>query len=219
MLNDPVILRQTMEFARNPGMMQEMMRRTDRAVSNLESLPGGFNHLQRIYRDVQEPMMNAATGLGGNRNPFAELAGGQTGTTQQGRENSEPLPNPWSRAPGTTTTTGSSTASTTGTTGGSAPADQRPSQPGIQNLMSQLTSNPELLQNSMQAPYMQVCAPSLPPSPSLPSFTADVPALPGDDASDVLESATGRIADDEQSLGGRQSADAGADAFADARNA
>lgn len=128
MLNDPVILRQTMEFARNPGMMQEMMRRTDRAVSNLESLPGGFNHLQRIYRDVQEPMMNAATGLGGNRNPFADLAGGQTGNTQQGRENSEPLPNPWSRGGGAPANTGgsnsSATAPSTATTGTGPTSEQ-----------------------------------------------------------------------------------------------
>lgn len=61
MLNNPEMLRQTMEMARNPSMLQELMRTQDRALSNLESIPGGFSALQRMYRDVQEPFMNAAT--------------------------------------------------------------------------------------------------------------------------------------------------------------
>ena len=40
MLNNPEMLRQTMEFARNPAMLQEVMRSHDRALSNLESIPG-----------------------------------------------------------------------------------------------------------------------------------------------------------------------------------
>lgn len=76
----------------------------------VQSLPGGFNALQRMYRDIQEPMMNAATeGLGNN--PFSALAGeGNSQTTQRGVENTEPLPNPWgggstTSAPTTTTST------------------------------------------------------------------------------------------------------------------
>ena len=42
MLNNPDILRQTMEIARNPAMMQELMRNQDRAMSNLESIPGNL---------------------------------------------------------------------------------------------------------------------------------------------------------------------------------
>lgn len=40
MLNNPDLLRQTMELARNPSMLQELMRNHDRAISNLESIPG-----------------------------------------------------------------------------------------------------------------------------------------------------------------------------------
>lgn len=50
----------TMELARNPAMMQEMMRNQDRALSNLESIPGGYNALRRMYTDIQEPMFSAA---------------------------------------------------------------------------------------------------------------------------------------------------------------
>ena len=38
----------------------------------VQSIPGGFNALQRMYRDIQEPMMSAAQdSFGGN--PFASL--------------------------------------------------------------------------------------------------------------------------------------------------
>lgn len=84
MLNDPDLLRQSMEIVRNPAMMQEMVRNYDRALSNIEAFPGGMNHLQRIFRDIQEPLMDAAVGMGSDRsnssesstnNPFANLAG------------------------------------------------------------------------------------------------------------------------------------------------
>ena len=45
MLNNPDVLRQTMEIARNPAMLQELMRNQDRAMSNLESIPGTPNRL------------------------------------------------------------------------------------------------------------------------------------------------------------------------------
>lgn len=85
MLNNPDLLRQTMELARNPSMLQELMRSHDRALSNLESVPGGYSALQRIYRDIQEPMMNAATeSFAGN--PFTGLIDNSTGTNpQQGK--------------------------------------------------------------------------------------------------------------------------------------
>ena len=34
-------------------MLQELMRNQDRAMSNLESIPGGQSALQRMYRDIQ----------------------------------------------------------------------------------------------------------------------------------------------------------------------
>lgn len=110
-LNDPAILRQTLEAARNPELMREMMRNTDRAMSNIESSPEGFNMLRRMYENVQEPFLNATT-PGGNdpgSNPFAALLGNQGATNTAntrpatGSEttpgsaapNSNPLPNPW----------------------------------------------------------------------------------------------------------------------------
>ncbi|KAK8564375.1 hypothetical protein V6N13_005395 [Hibiscus sabdariffa] len=121
-LNDPSILRQTLEAARNPELMREMMRNTDRAMSNIEASPEGFNMLRRMYENVQEPFLNATT-MGGNNgnnpgsNPFAALLGNQDGSqarnstnntsttnseTAQGQTapNTNPLPNPWSSTVG-----------------------------------------------------------------------------------------------------------------------
>ncbi|KAF9164423.1 Ubiquilin-4 [Mortierella sp. AD010] len=56
MLNDPSFLRQSLDMARNPKLMKQALRNNDRALSNLEMIPGGFNHLRRMYHSVQEPM-------------------------------------------------------------------------------------------------------------------------------------------------------------------
>ncbi|KAK4430359.1 Ubiquitin domain-containing protein DSK2b [Sesamum alatum] len=116
-LNDPGTLRQTMEAARNPELMREMMRNTDRAMSNIESTPEGFNMLRRMYENVQEPFLNATTSAVDSRsdvvsNPFGALLGAHgggpgrenlTSPTTAGPEtmanvsapNTIPLPNPW----------------------------------------------------------------------------------------------------------------------------
>lgn len=159
MLNNPELMRQTMELARNPAMLQELMRSQDRAMNNLESLPGGFNALQRMYRDVQEPMMSAAQEQFGG-NPFASLVGNSGNSTgqQQGQENTDPLPNPWSSNRSTSSTT---TANTGTGTGGMF------NTPGMQSLLSQMSSNPQLMQNMIQAPYMQAMLQSLSADPEL----------------------------------------------------
>ncbi|KAK6922512.1 Ubiquitin-like domain [Dillenia turbinata] len=114
-LNDPGILRQTLEAARNPELMREMMRNTDRAMSNIESSPEGFNMLRRMYETVQEPFLNATIMAGntGNEgsNPFSALLGTQGTAETRERStpssdsatgspvpNTNPLPNPWSSA-------------------------------------------------------------------------------------------------------------------------
>ncbi|KAL6561018.1 hypothetical protein OROGR_003808 [Orobanche gracilis] len=134
-LNDPSILRQTLEAARNPELMREMMRNTDRAMSNIESSPEGFNMLRRMYENVQEPFLNATTTGGGGAaadagsNPFAALLGNQSGNqTREGPDlstdgpeatpgttipNSNPLPNPWSNT-GNSRTNNAATTNPTG---------------------------------------------------------------------------------------------------------
>ncbi|CAL1526136.1 unnamed protein product [Lymnaea stagnalis] len=171
MLNNPELMRQTMELARNPAMMQELMRSQDRAMSNLESIPGGFNALQRMYRDIQEPMMSAAQETIGS-NPFASLvSNGSVGeNTQQGRENRDPLPNPWggssaTRTPGSNTTTPAADPAVA--TGLFIAFVGMFNTPGMQSLMQQMMQNPQMISNMLQAPYMQSMMQSLSANPEL----------------------------------------------------
>ncbi|XP_060033491.1 ubiquilin-3 [Erinaceus europaeus] len=96
-LNNPEIMRQTLEFLRNPAMMQEMMRSQDRALSNLESIPGGYNVLRTMYTDIMDPMLNAVQEqFGGNPFAAATTASAASSSSQPLRmENRDPLPNPW----------------------------------------------------------------------------------------------------------------------------
>ncbi|NWW42390.1 UBQL1 protein, partial [Pedionomus torquatus] len=189
MLNNPDIMRQTLELARNPAMMQEMMRNQDRALSNLESIPGGYNALRRMYTDIQEPMLNAAQEQFGG-NPFASLVSNVStgGDSQPSRtENRDPLPNPW--APQSSSQTSTSGTSTSGESGGSSSAGNSTSgstgqsstvpnlgpgvgagmfnTPGMQSLLQQITENPQLMQNMLSAPYMRSMMQSLSQNPDL----------------------------------------------------
>merc|ERR1719181_2324730 len=71
-LNDPALLRQSMEHARNPNLMREMMRNTDRAMSNIEMHPEGFNILRRMYNTIQQPLNDMPSAfLGGQADDHA----------------------------------------------------------------------------------------------------------------------------------------------------
>lgn len=168
MLNHPDLLNQTMELARNPSMLQELMRSHDRAMSNLESVPGGYNALQRIYRDIQEPMLNAATDTF-SRNPFSGLVDNNPSGTnpQQGSENRNPLPNPW--APGQT--------------GTDAPSANNPppnvlNTPAMQSLLQQMSENPSMMSNLLNAPYTRSMMEALAADPNMASsFLSQNPLL------------------------------------------
>ncbi|CAJ0945143.1 unnamed protein product [Ranitomeya imitator] len=187
MLNNPDIMRQTLELARNPAMMQEMMRNQDRALSNLESIPGGYNALRRMYTDIQEPMLNAAQEQFGG-NPFASLmsnASQNAGNQPSRTENRDPLPNPWAPQSGSTgspSTGGNGDASTGNSTGNSATSTTTSATlpnlssglgagmfntPGMQSLMQQISENPQLMQNMLSAPYMRNMMQSLSQNPEL----------------------------------------------------
>ncbi|XP_050997296.1 ubiquilin-2 [Acomys russatus] len=197
LLNNPDIMRQTLEIARNPAMMQEMMRNQDLALSNLESIPGGYNALRRMYTDIQEPMLNAAQEQFGG-NPFATVGSSSSsgeGTQPSRTENRDPLPNPWAPPPATqssvTTTTTTSSGSVSGSSSSSATSGNTVaaanymasifSTPGMQGLLQQITENPQLIQNMLSAPYMRSMMQSLTQNPDLatqmmlssPLFTAN----------------------------------------------
>jgi len=167
MLNNPEVLRQMMEIARNPSRLQEMTRTMDRQMQNLEAMPGGMNILQRMYRDVQEPVLNAM----GGPNPFQDLRGANnTPAPVPSTETSDPAPNPWASTP--RPAPGSTTTPTPPTSGAGAPLGAALAQnggmftsPGMQSLMGQMRDNPTLMSQMMSAPYMQSMFSSLQANP------------------------------------------------------
>ncbi|KAG1714848.1 Ubiquilin-1 [Nymphon striatum] len=175
MLNNPDLLRQTMELARNPAMLTELMRSQDRALSNLESIPGGYNALRRMYTDIQEPMLNAAQEQLGS-NPFTALLNNSSNTSadaQRGTQNTNPLPNPWSSG-GSTGGTRSGSSTTTPTSGNdtktenpSSTGNSMFSTPGMQSLMQQITQNPQLMQNMLNAPHTREMFSALSSNPDI----------------------------------------------------
>ncbi|KAF1768428.1 hypothetical protein GCK72_000240 [Caenorhabditis remanei] len=144
-INDPNMMRQTMEMMRNPNMMNEMMRNHDQAIRNLQGLPGGEAALERLYTDVQEPLMNsAASSLGGN--PFASLRSDQQQprVDRAGQENNEALPNPWA-------SNNSQSSNNSAPNNRSNDFSSMMDSPGMSSLMEQMMSNPSI-QASMFSP-------------------------------------------------------------------
>uniref|UniRef100_A0A8C6RTV1 Ubiquilin-3 n=2 Tax=Nannospalax galili TaxID=1026970 RepID=A0A8C6RTV1_NANGA len=171
-LNNPEIMRQTMEFLCNPSMMQEMMRSQDRALSNLESTPGGYNVLHTMYTEIMDPMLNAVQEQFGG-NPFATTTTANATTTscQPSRtENCDPLPNPWI-----------STHGSSGGRQGRQPGDQNASEiksraPSFLGNIGLFDYLQQLLENSQSlGPYMQGTVSTPSPSQELPLSGNRVP--------------------------------------------
>lgn len=52
MLHDDAFMQDSLEKFRNPSMMREMLRSTDRAMSHIEAVPGGFDALRHMYDEL-----------------------------------------------------------------------------------------------------------------------------------------------------------------------
>mmetsp|Transcript_20243 Transcript_20243/g.23103 ORF Transcript_20243/g.23103 Transcript_20243/m.23103 type:complete len:555 (+) Transcript_20243:121-1785(+) len=107
-MNNPQLLRQSMEMMRNPQAMQHMMRSQDLAMSQLENMPGGFAALSSMYRDVQEPMMEAMQS--GNRDTSGSTGSANAANARSGAAGTA-MPNPWGN-PAQTSNQSSGTSTT-----------------------------------------------------------------------------------------------------------
>jgi ubiquilin len=90
-----------MEMMRNPQARQQMQRSQELAMSQLENHPGGFQHLRRMYNEVQEPMERAMSGGNDSSASSSSTPVSTTGALPNpGSSPSQsspqaPLPNPW----------------------------------------------------------------------------------------------------------------------------
>ena len=87
-------MQQALKAAQNPEYYNEMLKSNDRALRNIESLPGGFSALSRMYNQIENPMERAMDDMfrqrfGSNETKISEV------DTSQGPTH-EPMENPWS---------------------------------------------------------------------------------------------------------------------------
>ncbi|KAI8899328.1 hypothetical protein BC833DRAFT_586103 [Globomyces pollinis-pini] len=92
-LSDPNFLQEMTKAVKNPKLMQEMMRNQDRALSNIESIPGGFNHLSSMFKSMDGPRTADPSTEEANRR-MAIMLGANNKSPTDG-PNTDALPNPW----------------------------------------------------------------------------------------------------------------------------
>jgi ubiquilin len=174
-LTDPETLRRMMNTMTNPSLMAEQMRNNDRAMSNIEMMPGGFNALRRMYTDVQAPMERAA------ERDMDAAAPTATRTVNP----DEPLPNPWGGAGGGAGGGGAAMPPagggfSMGGIGGGAGASQieqmaeMMQNPQMRAAMDSVMSNPQMLESMLnmhpQARQMMEANPQMRETLSNPEF-------------------------------------------------
>ncbi|XP_028140642.2 ubiquilin-1-like isoform X1 [Diabrotica virgifera virgifera] len=118
-LNNPELLQQTAELARNPSMLQELMRSHERAMGLDPSSPiPTSNPVPNLFQNLQEPMLSSLAAQ--------YQAGAQT---NPGRGVLNPPP--------------------------------------LASLLQQMSENPTIIQNMLQAPYTQSVLEALSADPSV----------------------------------------------------
>ncbi|OQS01796.1 Non-selective Cation Channel-2 (NSCC2) Family [Thraustotheca clavata] len=170
-MNDPEMLRRSMEAMSNPAAMREMMRSQDTALRNIESHPEGFNALRRMYTEVQEPLMDAASSgssLPGTAFPMPGAVGGPAATPQTTTPAAPTPPanpaNPWAIS------TQTPAANPWGANpfganplGGAGGIDMNMlNDPMVRGMMDQMSNNPELMRSMMEMnPQFQALDPQM----------------------------------------------------------
>ncbi|XP_072201761.1 ubiquilin-1-like [Excalfactoria chinensis] len=101
MLTSSHAVQDILEACSSPAVMQEVIRNHDLAMNNLESIPGGYSILEQLYREIEEPILDAVqtqmednvfAGLDSNPAPGGARLPACI-------ENRRPLPNPWDPQP------------------------------------------------------------------------------------------------------------------------
>merc|ERR1711865_1344317 len=94
MMEDPEVIRQSMRMMQNPELMREMTRNQDRAMGNLDVMPGGHQAPVRAHEEFLDPIHVAMSGSNGAAGTAGHPVYNNTATA-----NNEALPNPWGGAP------------------------------------------------------------------------------------------------------------------------
>merc|ERR1719359_2454893 len=66
LFEDPELLQQSMQMVANPSLMREMTRNADRAIGQLDAMPGGHNALVQAHEEFADPLFEAMAGSHAN---------------------------------------------------------------------------------------------------------------------------------------------------------
>jgi len=159
-LDDPEMMRQSMQMIRNPSLMREFQRNSDRAIGHLDVMPGGHNALARAHEEMVDPLMAAMTNRGQDAASAVDAATYASQT--EGAPNNEALPNPWGAPPAAAAPAPAASPAPAVSGASPAPFASLPS-PAVPSqatsaqqanpmaaMMQQMMNNPEMMQQSMQ---------------------------------------------------------------------
>mmetsp|Transcript_20949 Transcript_20949/g.43725 ORF Transcript_20949/g.43725 Transcript_20949/m.43725 type:complete len:507 (+) Transcript_20949:24-1544(+) len=153
-LNDPEMMRRSMEMMRNPEAMRQAMRSQELAMSQIENMPGGMDHLRRMYEEVQAPMEEAMAPNQNNTSTGGE-SGGSSANSNAGLQGT-PMPNPWGSSTTSSTNPANPAASNPAAANPFAFPAGMPGMPGMtpggmpdMNTLNSMLDNP-MMQQAMQ---------------------------------------------------------------------
>jgi len=153
MMDDPDMLRQSVRMMSNPSLMREMTRNADRALGNLDAMPGGHQALVRAHEEYIDPLYNAMSSSSNGG------AAGVNSYTAESAPNTEALANPWGPPPAAAPAPSPTPAMGQPSTPASNPlmpsagamgmnANQQGGNP-MQQMMQQMMQNPAMMQQAM----------------------------------------------------------------------
>lgn len=140
--------------------MREMQRNQDRAIGQLDVMPGGHNALVRAHQDIADPLMSALSGS--NADGTSAIDMDAYSQQAQGAPNNDALPNPWGApvapaAPAPATSPAAPPPAASPAPFGMFPTlAAQPQNPAASQsdpmaaMMQQMMSNPAMMQQSMQ---------------------------------------------------------------------
>ncbi|UKJ90374.2 hypothetical protein MACJ_001307 [Theileria orientalis] len=95
--SDPDMINQAFNAALNPNVAKELARRADTAWRNMETVPGGYQALCQMHRNLQQPLWNAVIGHD-VATPFRNSSDIKPPVHNEPIKVSA-MPNPWKNAP------------------------------------------------------------------------------------------------------------------------
>ncbi|BAM40129.1 uncharacterized protein TOT_020000392 [Theileria orientalis strain Shintoku] len=95
--SDPDLMNRALNAAMNPNVARELARQADTAWRNMETVPGGYQALCQMHRNLQQPLWNAV--MGHDVAPHTTVSSDIKPPVHSEPIKVNAMPNPWKNAP------------------------------------------------------------------------------------------------------------------------